>query len=139
MLLFNGSNGSKWNQLQKISHCVETLIVCSGFSSHSRIFHSFGNVTIACGRMQILTYPQHSWPLSSEDSLACHTYCVYNGHLRGPVTLTSIAERLAVELSLQGFEHPTVRLGYQRSYRLHHSRGLIGFFFYNRIFFLIYS
>ena len=25
---------------------------------------------------------------------------VYNGHLRGPVTLTPIAERLAVELSL---------------------------------------
>ena len=24
----------------------------------------------------------------------------YNGHLRGPVTLTPIAERLAVELSL---------------------------------------
>ena len=25
---------------------------------------------------------------------------VYNGHLRGPVTLTPVAERLAVELSL---------------------------------------
>ena len=37
--------------------------------------------------------------MSSQSSLACHT-SVYNGHLRGPVTLTAIAERLAVELSL---------------------------------------
>ena len=29
-----------------------------------------------------------------------HTASVYNGHLRGPVTLTPITERLAVELSL---------------------------------------
>ena len=28
---------------------------------------------------------------------------VYHGHLRGPVTLTSVAERLAVELSLPVF------------------------------------
>ena len=36
---------------------------------------------------------EHSWPLSREGSLACHTNCesqqhgayVYNGHLRGPV------------------------------------------------------
>ena len=38
---------------------------------------------------------------------ACHTYCgrggPVNGHLRGPVTLTPIAERLAVELSLPVF------------------------------------
>ena len=25
--------------------------------------------------LQILTYAQHSWPLSSEGSLTCHTYC----------------------------------------------------------------
>ena len=25
--------------------------------------------------LQILTYARHSWPLSSESSLACHTYC----------------------------------------------------------------
>ena len=29
-----------------------------------------------------------------------HGASVYNGHLRGPVTLTPIAERLAVDLSL---------------------------------------
>ena len=29
---------------------------------------------------------------------------VYNGHLRGPVTLTPVAERLAVELALPVFD-----------------------------------
>ena len=33
--------------------------------SHSRIFHSCGDVTIA----------RHSWSLSSEGSLTCHTHC----------------------------------------------------------------
>ena len=46
-----------------------------GLSSHSRIFHSYGNVTITGGGLKILTYAWHSWPLSSEGSLACHTYC----------------------------------------------------------------
>ena len=32
-----------------------------------------------------------------------HGPVVYNGHLRGPVTLTPVAERLAVELSLPVF------------------------------------
>ena len=44
-------------------------------SSHSRIFHSYGDVTIAGEGLQILTYARHSWPLSSEDSLTCHTHC----------------------------------------------------------------
>ena len=41
------------------------------FSSHSRIFHSQRDVIIAGEGLQILT----SWPLSSEGSVACHTYC----------------------------------------------------------------
>ena len=32
-----------------------------------------------------------------------HGPTVYNGHLRGPVTLAPVAERLAVELSLPVF------------------------------------
>ena len=79
------------------------LFVC-GVLSHSRSFHLYGDVTIAGERLQIFTYARHLWPLSSEGSLACHTYCdtsVYNG----PVTLTPIAERLAVKLSL-----PVLRL-----------------------------
>ena len=50
-----------------------------GFSSHLRIFHSYWDDSIACEGVQILTYARHSWPLSSEGSLACHTYFV-TGH-----------------------------------------------------------
>ena len=45
------------------------------FSSHSRIFHSYGDVTIKGEGLQIWTYARHSWPLSREDSLTCHTDC----------------------------------------------------------------
>ena len=77
-------------------------------SSHSRVFHSYGDVTIAGEGLQISTYARHSWPLSSEGSLTCHTHCdsgptVYNGHLGGPVTFAPVAERLEVELSLPVF------------------------------------
>ena len=54
------------------------MVVCLfvwGFSSHSRIFHSHGDVTIAGEGLQILTYARHSWSLSNESSLACHNYC----------------------------------------------------------------
>ena len=44
-------------------------------NKNSRIFHSYGDVTITDEGLQILTYTWHSWPLSSEGSLACHTYC----------------------------------------------------------------
>ena len=51
------------------------LFVCLGLSSYSRNFHSYEDVTINGEGLQILTYVPHTWPLSSEDSLACHTYC----------------------------------------------------------------
>ena len=68
-------------------------------------FSLIGDVTISVEGLQILTYAPHLWPLGSEGSLACHTYCgtghpYNNGHLRGPVTLTPNDERFAVELSL---------------------------------------
>ena len=94
-------------------HTLMDIILCKfavvwSLSSHSRIFHSYGDVTIPGEGLQILTYARHSWPLSSEGSLASHNLLwhgasVYNGHLRGPVTFTPIAERLAVELSLPVF------------------------------------
>ena len=46
-----------------------------GFPSHSRIFHSYGDVTITSEGLQILTDSRHFWQLSSEDSLSCHAYC----------------------------------------------------------------
>ena len=39
-----------------------------GFSSHSKNFHSYGDVTIAEEGLQIFTYIRHLWSLSSEDS-----------------------------------------------------------------------
>ena len=48
-------------------------------SSHSKIFHIYGDVTITDEGLQMITYARHSLPLNSEGSLACHTYC-YMGH-----------------------------------------------------------
>ena len=45
------------------------------FTSHSKIFHSYGGITIAVEGLQILTYAQHLWPFSSEVSLTCYTHC----------------------------------------------------------------
>ena len=75
------------------------------FWSNSRIFRLHRNFTISGEGLYDLTYNGHSWPLNSERSIACHTNCE-TGHpfimviIWGPVTLTPIAERLAVELSL---------------------------------------
>ena len=44
------------------------------FSSHTIIFHSYGDGIIAGEGLQILTYSRHSWSLSSEGSLAWNTY-----------------------------------------------------------------
>ena len=44
-----------------------------GLSSHSRVFHSCGDVTIDCEGLRILTYTLHS-TLIGEGSLVCHTY-----------------------------------------------------------------
>ena len=46
-----------------------------GLLSHSRIFHSFGDVIITGEGLQILTFARHSRSLSNEGSLALHTYC----------------------------------------------------------------
>ena len=50
----------------------KSLFVCL---SHSRIFNWYGDVTTTDERLQIFTFTRHSWPLSSEVTLACHTYC----------------------------------------------------------------
>ena len=44
-------------------------------SSHSRIFHSYGDINIAGEGLQTLIYARHSWPLSSEGSLTSHNFC----------------------------------------------------------------
>ena len=84
----------------------DCLFVC-GLSSHRRIFHSYGDVTIAdeglhfdlCSALMVIEQRE----FFSEPHLLWHWISVYNGHPRGPVTLTPIAERLTVELSLPVF------------------------------------
>ena len=58
--------------------------------------------------LQFFTYARQSMLLSSEISLAFHSYCntrqsVFNGHLRRPVTINHFSERFVVELSLTVF------------------------------------
>ena len=89
-----------------ITDCVTAATTTThGFlfcTSHSRIFHSFGDVTIAVEGLLILTYAWHVRPLGSFSvpHLLWHGTSVYDIHLRWPVTLAPNAERLAVELSL---------------------------------------
>ena len=59
-----------WNHF----FCTNSLLFVWSLSSHSRIFHSYGDVIIAGVGLQILTNALHSWTLS-EGSLTCHTYC----------------------------------------------------------------
>ena len=69
-------SGRQGLQIFSICYGLNVFVFCLfvwGFSSHSRIFHSYGDVTIA-GEGLNMTYARHSWPLSSEGSLACHTY-----------------------------------------------------------------
>ena len=104
-----------------------------GLSSHSRIFYFMWRRHHYRRKAAIFYICSALWTQSSEGSLTCHGASVYNGYLRGPVTLTPIAERLAVELSLPlfydlglpqlGFEHPTFCLWGQRSNPLLHHRG----------------
>ena len=62
-----------------------------------------------------------------------HWASVYNGHLRGLVTLVPFGERLAVELLLfvfttqacRGWDSKKFRLGGQRSNKLRHRRGQV--------------
>ena len=94
---------------------VRVVVFVCFFLSHSRIFHSYVDVTISGEGLQILTYAWHSWPLSSEGffnvpHLLRH---VYDGLLRGPVPLTPVAERLAVELTLPVLRLRSVATGYR--------------------------
>ena len=62
---------------KKLSLKVNNILVClfGGFSSHSQVFHSYGDLIITVEGLQMFSYTRHSWQLSSEGSLACHTYC----------------------------------------------------------------
>ena len=103
------------------SQPIWIILFVWSFSSHSRMFHSYGDITITGKRLQILTYTPPSWPMSSERSLACLTYCdkghsfimvisedPWHSHLLPSVWQWRCFNDLS--LSQLGFEHPTFRM-----------------------------
>ena len=77
-------------------------------SSHSRILHPYGDVTFPANFWPTLcTHDIEQWGFFSVPHLVWHGASVYKGHIRGPVTLIPIAERLAMMLSL-----PFLRLSF---------------------------
>ena len=77
-----------------------------GLSSHSNFFQSYGDVTHTGEGLQNLTYARHLWPLNSEGSLACHTYCD-TGHpfimvISKDLNFTSLFTKCAVIRSRMG-------------------------------------
>ena len=74
------------------------MFACLEFSSHSRIFYSFGDVTIASEGLHILTCSAltviEQGGFFSVQNLLWHGASVDNGNIRGPVTRTPNAERL---------------------------------------------
>ena len=118
-----------FNSLNRVYNLSIYLFVC--LEPHSRIFHSFGDVTIAGEVLQILTYARHLWPLSSEGSLACHTYYdtghpfimvisedPWHSHLGSGAVKTCYYD---FGLTRLGFKHPIFRLWDKRSNRLRHA------------------
>ena len=81
------------------------IFVCLGFNDPLNIF------ALACRRHDYRWRASNFLPMlgSSEGSLACHAYCdtgllfIMHGNFLGPMTLTSVAERLAVNMSLPVF------------------------------------
>ena len=80
----------KWIWISQHLFSVLRLFVCLFVSS--LIFHSYGDVTI------------EQWGFFNVPHPLRHGLTVYNGHLRRPVTLPPVAERLAWELSLPVFK-----------------------------------
>ena len=94
-----------------------------GISSHSRDFHSHRDVTITGEGLRILPCARHLWPLSSEGSLACNTYCNTerplfpgNGERLANGAVTTCFNDLG--LLRLGFVHPAFRMRGERSIRL---------------------
>ena len=75
-------NRRKHGQGANVFKILDKLFVCLGFIVP--LAH------MAIEQLRFLSVPNLLW----------HGTSIFNGHLREPVTLTPIAERLAVELSL---------------------------------------
>ena len=106
-----------------------------GFSSHSRIFHLYGDVTIAGEGLQVLTYVRHSWSFQqwgffSVPHLLWHGASVYNGHLPGPVTLSPGCHYLFLRLrSVVTWDRTPISRTQGESYTSTPSRRSLAFFY----------
>ena len=116
--------------------CIYVCCFClfvSGFTPHSKTFNSHRDVTITSEWLQILIHTRHSWPLSSEVSLACRDYCdtghpfimvisdnPWHLHLLPSVLQSSCHCFFFLDLNLSrlGFEHSAFRLLGKRPNRL---------------------
>ena len=64
-----------WANYFRTGRFFVCFFVCLEFIVPLKNLHSYGDVTIAGEGLQILTYARHSWQLSSEGSLTCHSHC----------------------------------------------------------------
>ena len=81
--------------------CLEFIVPLEIFSLIWRRHHCRWRAVNFDLRSALMAIEQ--WGFSNVPHLLRHGPTVYNGHRRGPVTLTPVAERLAVELSLPVF------------------------------------
>ena len=81
--------------------CLGFIVPLENFSLICRRHHNWWRVANfdLCSALMAI----EQWGFFSVPHLLWHGVSVYNYHLRGPVPLTPIAERLAVELSLPLF------------------------------------
>ena len=92
--MFNMSKHRHFWVKQKKYGLKQTLFICVGFMSQSRIFHFYKDVTITGEGPHILTYTRHSLPSGSGAFTTCFYYC-YLSLVKGMV------------LYLNSFESPS--------------------------------
>ena len=71
--IFSILNGNHRKERKSI---ITSLIMFVVLRPTGKIFtHAYGDVTFIGEGLQNLSYARHSWPMSNEGSLTCHTYC----------------------------------------------------------------
>ena len=127
--IISGAVKSRY-ELTELEFLFVCLFVC-GLLSHSRIFLTWRHHHY---RWRAANFDLCSWPLSSEGSFACHTYCdtghpfimiisedLCHWHAM-PINSGGVTTCLNdLGLSRLGFKHPTFRLRGERSNLLRHS------------------
>ena len=89
----------------------QLMLVCLVFFVTFENF-SHRDVTITGEGLQILTYARHLWSLSSEGSLACHTYCDMGHPFKIADALTHCASAVASKTMKLCLHHVPVSVLY---------------------------